>query len=79
VPAGAGVDLVIDDTLERRWDRTIRTRGQDRDRALARRTRSVSRPGVRGIGMAVVGTLPWTRAALGVAVRVCAGDDARRP
>jgi hypothetical protein len=78
VPAGACVDLVIDDTLERRWGSTIRTRGQDRDRARSSTTRSVRSPGVRWIVMAVVITVPWTRAALGVTVSVRAGDHARR-
>jgi hypothetical protein len=56
----ATLDLVIDDTLERRWGSTIRTRGHDRERALSSRERSVSSPGVRWIVLAVVVTLPWT-------------------
>lgn len=58
VPAGARVDLVIDDTLERRWGSTISTRGHSRERALSSRTPSVSRPGLRWMGMAVVVTRP---------------------
>jgi len=54
VPAGASVDVVSDDTLERRWGGNISTRGHSRER-------SVSSPGVRWIVMAVVVTLPWTR------------------
>lgn len=61
VPAGATVDLVSDDTLERRWGGTISTRGHDRESALSSRERSVSSPGLRWIVMAVVGTLPWTK------------------
>ena len=61
VPAGACVDLVIDETLERRWGSKIRKRGHYRDSALSSRERSVSSPGLRWIVMAVVVTLPWTK------------------
>ena len=61
VPAGACVDLVIDETLERRWGSKISKRGHYRDSALSSHERSVSRPGLRWIVMAVVVTLPWTR------------------
>lgn len=61
VPAGASVDLVIDETLERRWGSQISKRGHYRDSALSSRERSVSSPGLRWIVMAVVVTLPWTK------------------
>lgn len=61
VEAGASVDLVIDETLERRWGSKIRKRGHYRDSALSSRERSVSSPGLRWIVMAVVVTLPWTK------------------
>jgi DDE superfamily endonuclease len=61
VPAGACVDLVIDETLERRWGGKIRKRGHYRDSALSSRERSVSSPGLRWIVMAVVVRLPWTK------------------
>ncbi|HEY7419449.1 MAG TPA: transposase, partial [Ktedonobacteraceae bacterium] len=61
VPSGAGVDLVIDETLERRWGGKIRKRGHYRDSTLSSRERSVSSPGLRWIVMAVVVTLPWTK------------------
>src|SRR5437870_3536898 len=60
VPAGASVDLVIDETLERRWGSKISKRGHYRDSALSSRKQSVSSPGLRWIVMAVVVTLPWT-------------------
>lgn len=60
VPAGACVDLVIDETLERRWGSEISKRGHYRDSALSSKKRSVSSPGLRWIVMAVVVTLPWT-------------------
>lgn len=61
VPAGACVDLVIDETLERRWGGQISKRGHYRDSARSSRKRSVSSPGLRWIVMAVVVTLPWTK------------------
>lgn len=60
VPA-ATVDLVIDETLERRWGPKISKRGHYRDSALSSKERSVSSPGLRWIVMAVVVTLPWTK------------------
>src|SRR6516165_984024 len=61
VPAGACVDLVIDETLERRWGSKISKRGHDRASALSSRERSVSSPGLRWSVLAVVVTLPWTK------------------
>jgi DDE superfamily endonuclease len=61
VPAGTCVDLVIDETLERRWGSQISKRGHYRDSALSSRERSVSSPGLRWIVMAVVVSLPWTK------------------
>jgi hypothetical protein len=60
-PAGACVDLVIDETLERRWGSKISKRGHYRDSALSSKERSVSSPGLRWIVMAVVVSLPWTK------------------
>jgi hypothetical protein len=61
VQAGGGIDVVIDETLERRWGAKISKRGHYRDSALSSRERSVSSPGLRWIVMAVVVTLPWTQ------------------
>ena len=60
VAAEASVDLVIDETLERRWGEKIRKRGHYRDSALSSRERSVSSPGLRWIVMAVVVNVPWS-------------------
>src|SRR3989442_9427062 len=60
VQAGGGIDVVIDETLERRWGAKISKRGHYRDSALSSRKRSVSSPGLRWIVMAVVVTLPRT-------------------
>ena len=61
IQAGGGIDIVIDETLERRWGAKISKRGHYRDSALSSRKRSVSSPGLRWIVMAVVVTLPWTQ------------------
>jgi hypothetical protein len=61
VPTGTCVDLVIDETLERRWGSEISKRGHYRDSALSSKKRSVSSPGLRWIIMAVVVSLPWTK------------------
>jgi hypothetical protein len=61
VQAGGSLDLVIDETLERRWGAKIRKRGHYRDSALSSHERSVSSPGLRWIVLAVVVTVPWTR------------------
>jgi hypothetical protein len=61
VGAGGAVDIVIDETLERRWGRKIRKRGHYRDSLLSSKDRSVSNSGLRWITMALVVTLPWTK------------------
>ena len=61
IQAGGGIDVVIDETLERRWGAKISKRGHYRDSAPSSRERSVSSPGLRWIVMAVVVTLPWTQ------------------
>lgn len=61
VQAGGTLELVIDETLERRWGSQISKRGHYRDSMLSSRKRSVSSPGLRWIVMAVVVTLPWTK------------------
>lgn len=55
------LDMVIDETLERRWGAKIRKRGHYRDSARSSRQRSVSSPGLRWIVLAVVVQVPWTR------------------
>src|SRR5258706_3289764 len=61
--AGGTLDVVIDETLERRWGAKIRKRGHYRDSALSSRERSVSSPGLRWIVLAVVVSVrvPWTK------------------
>ena len=55
------MDIVIDETLERRWGSKIRKRGHYRDSALSSHERSVSSPGLRWIVLAVVVRVPWTK------------------
>jgi DDE superfamily endonuclease len=59
--AGGTLDVVLDETLERRWGAQIRKRGHYRDSALSSHERSVSSPGLRWMVLAVVVTVPWTR------------------
>jgi DDE superfamily endonuclease len=61
VQAGGTLDVVIDETLERRWGAQMRKRGHYRASALSSRERSVSSPGVRWIVLAVVVRVPWTK------------------
>ncbi|HEV8191690.1 MAG TPA: transposase [Ktedonobacterales bacterium] len=61
VPAGGTLDIVIDETLERRWGAKIRKRGHYRDSARSSHERSVSSPGLRWIVLAVVVRVPWTK------------------
>jgi hypothetical protein len=61
VQAGGTLDIVIDETLERRWGAKIRKRGHYRDSARSSRERSVSSPGLRWIVLAVVVRVPCTR------------------
>src|SRR6266571_8084855 len=61
VRAGGTVEIVIDETLERRWGRKISKRGHWRDSLRSSKKHSVSTPGLRWVTMALVVTLPWTK------------------
>src|SRR5215472_14063011 len=61
VNAGGSVEIVIDETLERRWGRKISKRGHWRDSLLSSREQSVSTSGLRWVTMAVVVAVPWTK------------------
>lgn len=61
VEAGGTVEIVIDETLERRWGRKISKRGHYRDSLLSSKERSVSNSGLRWISMALIVVLPWTK------------------
>src|SRR6202049_3279436 len=77
VTAGASVDLVIDETLERRWGSKISKRGHYRDSALSSRERSVSSPGLRLPRDGGGRDAPLDQATLGLAVFVRARHDSR--
>jgi hypothetical protein len=57
---GATLELVIDETLERRWGPEITKRGHWRDSLLSSKTVSVSNSGLRWIVLSLVVELPWT-------------------
>src|SRR6266566_1220846 len=61
VGAGGTIEIVMDETLERRWGRKISKRGHWRDSLRSSKKRSVSTSGLRWVTMALVVTLPWTK------------------
>lgn len=54
VARGACIDIVSDETLQRRWGPQINKRGHYRESALSSRKRAVSSSGLRWIVMAIV-------------------------
>ncbi|MEO5951683.1 MAG: transposase [Chloroflexia bacterium] len=63
VAAGCTVEIVIDETLERRWGRKIAKRGHYRDNLQSSKEQSVSTSGLRWVVMMLVVQVPWTRRA----------------
>jgi hypothetical protein len=61
VTVGATIDLVIDETLERRWGPMIHKRGHWRDSLASSKSLNVSTSGLRWLVVAVVVKLPWSR------------------
>lgn len=61
VEAGGTVEIVIDETLERRWGRKISKRGHYRDNLQSSKGQSVSTSGLRWVVMMLVVQVPWTR------------------
>ncbi len=61
VQAGGTVEIVIDETLERRWGRKISKRGHYRDNLQSSKGQSVSTSGLRWVVMMMVVQVPWTR------------------
>jgi hypothetical protein len=60
VQAGGTVEIVIDETLERRWGRKIAKRGHYRDNLQSSKEQSVSTSGLRWVVMMLVVQVPWT-------------------
>ncbi len=61
VQAGCTVEIVIDETLERRWGHKISKRGHYRDNLQSSKRQSVSTSGLRWVVMMLVVQVPWTR------------------
>lgn len=61
VATTATVDLVADETLERRWGRRITKRGHWRDSLASSKGLNVSTSGLRWVVLALVVKLPWSR------------------
>jgi hypothetical protein len=60
VQAGGTVEVVIDETLERRWGRKIAKRGHYRDSVQSSKEQSVSTSGLRWVVMMLVVQVPWS-------------------
>jgi hypothetical protein len=61
VAVGDELTFVIDETLERRWGRRIRTRGHYRDPLASSKQCSIATSGVRWIVLTLIITPPWTQ------------------
>jgi hypothetical protein len=61
VETGGTLQIVIDETLERRWGRKISKRGHYRDNLQSSKEQSVSTSGLRWVVMMLVVQVPWTR------------------
>ena len=57
---GATVEIVVDETLERRWGPQITKRSHYRDPLLSSKGRSISNSGLRWVIFALVVHVPWT-------------------
>lgn len=60
VQAGCTLEIVIDETLERRWGRKISKRGHYRDSVQSSKEQSVSTSGLRWVVMMLVVRVPWS-------------------
>ena len=61
VAVGGEITFVIDETLEQRWGRHIRTRGYCRNPRASSKQCSMATSGVRWIVLALIITSPWTQ------------------
>ena len=60
VPDGTTVEIVVDETLERRWGPKITKRSHYRDPLLSSKGRSISNSGLRWVIFSLVVHVPWT-------------------
>lgn len=58
--AGGAVEIVIDETLERRWGSKISKRGHYRDNLQSSKEQAVSTSGLRWVVMMLVVRVPWS-------------------
>jgi hypothetical protein len=63
IQAGGTVEIVIDETLERRWGPNISKRCHHRDKMKSSKQQSVTSSGLRWVVMMVVVQVPWTQRA----------------
>ena len=59
LPTNAPVEIMVDETLERRWGRKIKKKGHWRDSAASSHGLHVSTVGLRWLVAALVVKLPW--------------------
>lgn len=60
LPADAPVEIVVDETLERRWGRKINKKGHWRDAVASSHGKNVASVGLRWLVLALVVKLPWS-------------------
>lgn len=59
IPAGAPLELVVDETLERRWGDKITYKGWFRDPIRSTKKKGVHSPGLRWLNLSILVTVPW--------------------
>lgn len=60
LPADAPIEIVVDETLERRWGRKIKKKGHWRDAIASSHGQNVAAIGLRWLVAALVVKLPWS-------------------
>jgi len=60
VPLNAPLEIVVDETLERRWGKNIQKKGHWRDRAASSHGKNVTTSGLKWLTFALVVKLPWS-------------------
>lgn len=63
IAAGGTLEIVIDETLERRWGPRIAKRGHHRDKMKSSKQQSLTSSGLRWVVMMAVVQVPWTQRA----------------
>jgi hypothetical protein len=60
LPAGGPLNLVVDETLERRWGGKIKSKGFFRDPIRSTKKKVVHTPGLRWLCLSMLVTVPWS-------------------